>query len=428
MLNKINNIKKNTYIMQIVTLMSGTLIAQVITLAFIPIISRLYTPAEFGIYSSFFAIVSILGLVSSLKYDQAIMLPKSDKNAQALVYVSVLITLGMVSLVTIGILLFYNFFIDYFKGQSYLVWLIPFGVLALGFLQIINAYSSRQQFYGKIATVKVANALTISGFQSLSKYIFGFNGLVLGRLFANALSFFLLLKYHLQKQTLQLSSLSKRRLLVNVKRHKNFPKYQSLTVFLNSISQNLPILLFASLYSHEVAGLYALAARVLPVPSRLIGKSVREVYYQKAAKMHANNKNIFQLYKKTTLGLIKIYTVPFLIILFLGPYLFGFIFGERWVISGNFAQILIFWTFMGFINTPSIMTYSILGIQKLQLYIEILSLFLRFISIFIGFYFFNSFWVSIILFAIVSMLSNIVIITIIYLRLKPQQEFIGDHE
>ena len=54
MLNKIKSIKNNTYIMQIATLMSGTLIAQIVT----------YTPAELGLYSLFFSIVSILGLLS----------------------------------------------------------------------------------------------------------------------------------------------------------------------------------------------------------------------------------------------------------------------------------------------------------------------------------------------------------------------------
>jgi O-antigen/teichoic acid export membrane protein len=73
-------IKNNTYLLQIITLLSGTLLAQVVMLGFIPILTRLYTPAEFGIYSLFFSITSILGMVSSWKYDQAIMLPSSPKD------------------------------------------------------------------------------------------------------------------------------------------------------------------------------------------------------------------------------------------------------------------------------------------------------------------------------------------------------------
>ena len=301
MINKIKLLKNNTYVMQIATLMSGTLIAQVVTLAFIPIITRLYTPEEFGLYSLFFSIVSIIGLISSFKYDQAIMLPKSDKDAQALVFLSLIITLGMVLFVIIGLVVFNGFFIEYFSGNENFIWMIPIAVLIVGTLQIFNAYSSRNQFYKKLATVKVTNSFIVAGTQSASKYFFKIDGLVVGKLIAEAISLVLILRFHLQKQTLQLKNLSKKRMTINAKRHDNFPKYQSFTVFLNAISQNIPILLFASLYSPEIAGFYALTVRALQVPVGLIGSSTKEVYYQKACdKDKKHCFNLKYLYKKTS--------------------------------------------------------------------------------------------------------------------------------
>jgi len=418
MLKKINNIKQNTYVMQIATLMSGALMAQIVTFAFIPIITRLYTPTEFGLYSLFFSIVSILGLISSLKYDQAIMLPKSDKDAQALVFLSILITCGMV-IVTIFILaIFYDFFIEYFDENEIFIWMIPFGVALLGILQIFNAYSSRKQFYKKLATVKVINSFTVVGVQSLSKYIFKYNGLVLGKLLADTLSLFLLLKFHFKRNTLQLKSLTKRRIKLNAKRHDHFPKYQSFTVFLNSISQNIPIMLLASLYSPEIAGYYALTVRVLQVPIGLIGSSTKEVYYQKASKMYANRENIFELYKKTTVTLLKLFIVPFFIVLLFGGHLFSFVFGEEWIESGKIAQILILWFLFLFINSPSMITFSILKLQKVQMKMEIISLIMRFLSIYIGYYFFNSYILSISLFLLISVSVNIYAISYIYMTLQ----------
>jgi len=81
--------------MQIITLMSGTLIAQVIMFISIPILTRLYTPTEFGLYSTFTAVITIIGSISSLKYDQAIMLPKRDKDAEALLFLSTILTIVM---------------------------------------------------------------------------------------------------------------------------------------------------------------------------------------------------------------------------------------------------------------------------------------------------------------------------------------------
>ncbi len=420
----INNLKQNTYILQIITLMSGTIIAQIVTFAFIPILTRLYTPSEFGVYALFFSVVSILGLVSSLKYDQAIMLPKSDKDAQSLVFLSMMLTLGMVLLVSIGLFLFYDFFVDYFDGLSHVIWMIPIGILLMGLFQIFSAYSSRQQFYKKQATVRVANSFTLVGIQSISKYAFKFDGLILGKLTADAVSVFLLLKYHLKKQTLQLQSLSRRRLRANVKRYDHFPKYQSFTVFLNAISQSIPILFLASFYSAEIAGFYSLTYRVLHVPAGLIGSSTREVYYQKASKLHAAGEDIFNLYLKTTLGLLKIFILPFFTILFFGEYLFDFVFGDEWGMSGTFAQILIIWYLFGFINVPSIVTFSILNLQKVQMQLEFISLILRFFSIYAGFYFFNSYIVSLLFFALSSVTINVFVILFIYFKLKRRKNVV----
>ena len=421
MLEKLQLIKNNTYIMQIATLMSGTLIAQVVTLAFIPIITHLYTPSEFGLYALFFSVVSILGLVSSAKYDQAIMLPKSDKDAQALVFLSILITSVVVIVLISVLLIFQDFFIDYFNGNEIFLWMLPFGVALVGILQIFNAYSSRKQFYKKLATVKIVNSFSVAGIQSVSKYFFKFDGLVLGKLFADALSLVLLIVFHIRKNTLQLKALSKKRMLVNAKKHKHFPKYQSFTVFLNATSQNLPVLLLASLYSPEIAGYYALTMRVLQVPSSMIGSSTRTVYYQKASKMYANGENIFNLYKKTTLALFKIFIVPFFIVLFFGEDIFSFIFGNQWLVAGTISQILIFWTFIGFINSPSVMSYSVLNLQRIQMVVELISVCLRFLTLYVGFYFFNSYICSIELFVFSSVLTNMFIILYIYLKLSKEK-------
>jgi O-antigen/teichoic acid export membrane protein len=408
--------------MQIATLMSGALIAQVVTLAFIPIITRLYTPEEFGLYSAFFALISIIGSVSSLKYDQAIMLPKSDKDAQALLFLSSILTFIFTLLSFFLIIIFYDFILNYFDGNKFIIYFIPIGIFSIGMVQILNAYSSRNQFYKTLSKVRVLNAFSVVSIQGSIRYIMSLDGLIIGKIIADLISLFTLIKFHTKKQTLHLSSLSKRRIKVVSKKYDHFPKYQSITVFLNSISQNIPILLLTSLYSIEIAGFYALTIRVLRTPITLIGSATREVYYQKASKMYANNENFFNLYFKTTLGLLKLFIIPFILILFFGDYIFSFVFGQQWIISGEYSKILIFWYLFAFINSPSIMTYSILHIQSIQLKIEILSLFLRVIALYTGYYIYNDVINSIILFVIASVFINILLILIIYNKLASMRK------
>jgi len=393
----IGKIKQSNYILNIATLMSGTLIAQVISLAFIPILTRLYTPAEFGLFSLFLTIISILGAVSSLKYDQAIMLPKNHKDAEALVFLSLIITLFITILSTIIIILFRDFFINYFDGKEYIIWLVPLGTFLIGAVQIFTAFTSRKQHYKTIATARVANSISLISIQSFSRYLFRLDGLILGKIVAEMVTLFILVTKQIKRQSLQLKSISKRRVKLNSKRYSNFPKYQSITVLFNAISQNLLILLLTSFYSVEVAGLYALSIRVLQAPVGLIGGSTREVYYQRASKMYSEGRNIFPIFYKTTISLLKIFIIPFFIVSLFGESLFAIIFGEEWIESGIIAQILIFWILFLFINSPSIATFNIIKLQKLQMIIEFFSVGFRFISIFIGYYFFNSYIMSIVL-------------------------------
>ena len=145
----IDKLRQNSYIFQIITLMSGTLMAQALMFAFIPILTRIYTPTEFGLYSTFFLISSMLGEVSSFRYEQAIMLPKSNRDAEALLFLSEMITAIITAIVAIVIVLFYDFFLDYFDGMDYLVWLLPLSIMIIGLTQIFDAYSTREQYYKK---------------------------------------------------------------------------------------------------------------------------------------------------------------------------------------------------------------------------------------------------------------------------------------
>lgn len=403
--------------MQILTLISGTLAAQAVMLLSIPLITRLYTPSEFGLYALFLSIINIFGNISSLKYEQAIMLPKRQKDAQALLFISLTITLLITLLSFIFIFIFSNFIKQYFDNSN-IIYLIPLGILLVGLVQIFNAYSSRNQFYKTMSKVRFYNAVNISLIQVCTKYFANFNGLILGKLFSDLFSTIYFIKYHWRKNTLQIKYISRRRIKYNIDKHHHFPKFQSVTVFLNSISQNMPILLFGYFYSSEVAGFYALTMRALQSPIGLIGSSTREVFYQKASKLYSNGENFFALYFKTTISLLKLFIIPTIIIFLFGEEIYSFIFGLKWIEAGKYSEILILWILFLFINSPSIMSFSILNLQKKQMYIEILSVGLRFSSIFIGYYFFNSEMISILMFVITSICVNIYLIIYIFLKLK----------
>ena len=414
----IGRLKQNSYIMQIITLMSGTLMAQAIIFAFIPILTRIYTPSEFGLYALFFAISSILGMVSSLRYEQAIMLPKSDRDAQALVFLSTVVTLIFSIFTAIVLSIFYNFFVSYFEGIEYLVWLLPISIFIIGMIQIFDIYSTRKQLYKKIATVRMIESVTTISTQWSSRSIFIFDGLIIGKMLSNIVSLYLYIYIHIKKHTLVLKHINKRRVKANIKRHENFPRYFFFSSLLNSLSQQLPIFLFTLLFSPAIAGFYSLTARVMQAPILLVAGSTRSVFYQKASQMYARGEDIIPLHIKTTVGLVKLFIVPLLVILFFGEEIFIFLFGSKWAESGVIAEITIIWFLFVFITPPTSMMYNILKLQKRLLQLQTVTTVLRVLAIYLGFYIWGTYIASVTLFTIISVIHNLIFMGYIYYRIR----------
>ena len=77
--------------MNIATLVTGTAISQAVLFFATPFLTRLYTPEEFGVFALYVSIVMIISTISSWKYELAIMLPKEEEDAEALLFLSSLI-------------------------------------------------------------------------------------------------------------------------------------------------------------------------------------------------------------------------------------------------------------------------------------------------------------------------------------------------
>jgi len=412
MTKAILNLKKNRYLLQIITLISGTLFAQVVSFLSIPILTRLYSPDEFGLYSIFFAITSMVAIVSSLNYEQAILLPKSKTDAKAILILSIIIT-SIISLISVVIIATFHSTIErYFLGQTYILYLIPVSILFIGLNQIFDAYATREELYKKIAISKVATSSTASISQISSKSILNINGLITGKIFGDIIGTLLLFKNITQKESI-FKDISKDDVEKNLKKYQDFPKFQMPSNLINSISQNIPIFMLSALFSPAIAGFYSLTYRALLTPILLISSATRSVFYQKASKMYVNGESIFQLYVKTTMGLVKVFIFPFLIILIFGQEIFTFIFGKEWQEAGVIAQIAIIWFYFSFIASPTNMIFNILNLQKMRLLIQFLTFIFRVIAILIGAYIFDSYLIAIGLFTFVGVAQNV--LTILYI-------------
>jgi O-antigen/teichoic acid export membrane protein len=297
--------------------------------------------------------------------------------------------------------------------------------LGTGLLQVFSAWNIRNKFYKSVSISRVTQSSTTAISQFIFRlYIIVKRGLVLGHIVGLFISLSVLIFYSIKKNTIHLKKISSERIVLNLKEYKNFPKYQSFSVLINSFSQHLPVILLTIFYSPVIAGFYSLTHRALNTPARLIGGSVRQVFYENASKIYSSGNSIKNIYEKVTLNLIKVTIIPYIIIGLTARYLFPIIFGTEWLISGIYAQFVIIFIFTITVNPPSVMSIQILGMQKFHLKYEILLAIFRFIAIFIGYHFFDNHFVSIGLFAAVGLIFNVFLISYVYHRIKLDTNYI----
>ena len=79
--NKIKSLTKSEMLRNLTVLTGGTVFAQAIPIAIAPILSRLYSPEDFGVWALYVSFVSFLSVLSTGRYQFAIMLPKEDDDA-----------------------------------------------------------------------------------------------------------------------------------------------------------------------------------------------------------------------------------------------------------------------------------------------------------------------------------------------------------
>ena len=146
-------------------------------------------------------------------------------------------------------------------------------------------------------------------------------------------------------------------------RYKAFPRYNLGANMAVTASGQLTPFLLVFFFSPVVVGYYAMAYMVLLMPSKLVSNSVSSVFYQKACEEKNRTGSVADIVKNVHSRLISIGTFTCLIIVILGPELFSFALGDKWLSAGVYAQILAPWFFVNFISTP---LYSIFNVMERQ--------------------------------------------------------------
>lgn len=332
-------------------LVAGTVGAQAIMMLAAPILTRLYTPQDFGLLAVYVALLSLVAVIASLRYELAIPLPADDNDAAALLVLCLLAVFAVAAISAVPILLYRNqiaHLLNTPRLADYL-YLVPLGTLFSGIYSVLNCWAIRMKAFTSLASTKISQSVVAVGIQLMGASL-GPIALLLGQITGNVAGSISLIVSVLQQQWKLVTIVTLYDVSLAAHRYKRFPLFSTWSALFNTTGSQLPPILFAALFSPAAAGIYTLANFVF-VPIQLLGQAISNVFFSNAAQAQREG-NLRPLVAGIHSRLSHIAMPPILVLLIAGPELFRLLFGPEWREAGVFVQWMAPWLYLVFITSP----------------------------------------------------------------------------
>lgn len=365
-------------------LISGTALAQLIPILLQPVLRRLYfTPEVFGAYSVYLSIIGILLVISSFRYEQAIILPKKDTEALNIFFLTVILNFAFNAVLLIVILIWktkLSYYLNLPEAYSGYLYLVPLGTFLFNTHQSINFWLVRKKRFFAISL----NKFIRRGFEGISQVTLKMwtssYGLIYGDIighFGNIISGF----YQGSKSGMSVRLFSLNKIKYVLYKYSEYPKFNIVPSFMSACSYLLPAIMINKFFSAENTGYFDLAKLFLSIPLALIATSLSNVLLQRISEKKLAKLSIRSdlLYILLFVGIAMIFEVG--IILVWAEDIFRIFFGATWEFSGTISRILV-WAFaFNFIVSSfssiyiSLQRIKLLSIWQVTYFIAVLSLY-----------------------------------------------------
>ncbi len=403
---------KSKFSRNVLTLMAGTTISQAIPIAITPILTRLYSPEDFGIYGFIMAMVLILSIFGTAKFEHVIFIVKRECVSDLVLKFTLLNAVFFSSILSLVITLLPEEVSRINSSIPLSAWsLIPLGVVTVSSYVVLRAWLNKQAKYSVIRSNLIKQSMTYSILQIVFAFIDGFRafGLMLGDICGKGLTTVLILKRVKFKRT----KLTKNKYFYFWKRYKLIPIYQLPASLVNVCAIYAPMLLLPLIFNASLSGAFFLVFKVVMAPISIIGNAFLDVFKKDAADAIAIKGHCTSEFVKTFKILLFFSIAIFFFFFFLSDVLFTSVFGKEWSNSGSIAASLASLAALRFLVSP--LSYVIILKEKFSLNL-LLQFFLCsgvLISLVLG-WFYKDFDVFLSLFSYLSGLCYVVILGVSY--------------
>tara|TARA_B100001057_G_scaffold501028_1_gene619810 strand:- start:7057 stop:8328 length:1272 start_codon:yes stop_codon:yes gene_type:complete len=283
----------------------------------------------------------IFVVLSSMRYELAIPLPKSNSEAISIVFICSILTILASILSMIFMFFFGNLLFD-IKLQYFLLWTLPFLIISGSLNQLALMWLTRSSFFNIYSLSQFLLAILIATLSIIFSYIDNSSkGLISATLLAftiNSIVMWTFIFFMSKKSNNRNFKLSN--LLMTIKKFKSYPIYMT-PYTLSSILRDRIVYFFISSYVGTAQlGLYSFAQRISNAPNNLIASAFRPVFYNLITneESKASTVNLIQTTIKFLISIILPYSIFFF---FYAEKIVTFIFGDEWSEAAIFFMILI---------------------------------------------------------------------------------------
>ena len=405
-----SNFVKNTS-----KLLAGNTAAQLIGIIAIPIITRLYSVEVYGLFVTVLAFSLILTPISTMSLHLAILIPKSEIEADKIFRLSMWITSSFCIIITVILLAFSDDVLS-ILGTTSSVWMIII-IPILVFLQscylIFTYWGVRKKSFGMISSSKVAESLTdriVTVTAGLAGYVSLFS-LLLARLLSNLISILHLMPLY-RKKIISLKYSKQEHIGYKdlILKYKRYLIFNAPSMLLIDGIRQIPVIIFAAYFSPVAAGLYSIANRVVSIPVAALGNAISKTFTQKIA-IENTKKNTDGIRNNTHKFFTVLFTfllIPFSVLSVIGDSIFGIILGNKWESAGVLASSLSYFAMTTLIVQAFGGLFDVMNKQHTRMIFHVCNFVVQISVLFVCIYLGFDLSSTVLYFAIFATLMNIV--------------------
>ncbi len=390
-------------------------ISIIIQFIFFTILARIYSPVVYGIFGVFNVYVSTLGNAATLGYNQAFVLPKSDREFSALLRLTLWIVISFSVVVFVISLVAGKAITAYFDHEEigdWVYWIAP-TMMLLAFDRITADWAIRKKEFKKQTIWSTTTTLVVKSFNVC--YGLCVSATTAGLVYTTILQHLLRVIFyawliiddfgHKMKDRF-----TKLELMGVARTYKEYPLYVYWGNVINIFSNNLPAALLPTLgFGMQYVGFFTYSLIVLDLPIRMLGSGVSSVFQQKATELAEHRKSeLPELTWKLFKGIFLISIVFSFIIFLSGESLYVLLLQEKWREAGMLAEILVLFYFFRMISSPLSSLYNVLRKEKELFIFQVILTIVRFGSLIIGSYFTHDFLVLMTIYSVINALMYLV--------------------